>query len=173
MSRGFGALPGWSSVAGQQLKWWRSWVSLLLSACGAELSSMWICLRRCPRLQGLGWAGWWGGEEPLYCVRVTTSTATSSRSEKTFFKHRLIIWAERVTDKAHGAQQSLTTKVNFIFWNRRYDAASFVPLVPRLIWFCPVLIFTIFFPYQLGESCISYFSKGIGKEIIEKKDEPI
>ena len=97
----------------------------------------------------------------------------SSRSEETFFKHRLLIWAERVTNKANGAQQSLTAKANFIFWNRRYDVTSFVSLVLRLNWFCPVLIFTHFFPYQLGESCIPSFSKRIGKEIIRKKDEPI
>ena len=61
VSQGVGALPGWSTLVGKQLRSQEAKCSFSLSASGAELSSMWICLKRCPNSGGPGW----GGEKPL------------------------------------------------------------------------------------------------------------
>lgn len=92
-SQGVGALRGWSTLGGKRL-WSQEAQGSFSSSASGPSSPPCGYAKKMPQFWGAGV----GRGETSY-VRITTSAAVSSKSEKAFFKQTLIIGAKRVSNK--------------------------------------------------------------------------
>lgn len=72
------------------------------------------------------------GKETSYDIRITISAAVSSKSEKAFFKHRLVIQAKKVNSEQNTLSPlESKSQVEFSFSGTDvYNVIVFIALIP-------------------------------------------